>query len=512
MVPYRRCSTGGCEVFWVLRSESLRFMGGWNAFPGGGLSAGDQSLPQTGEFRGADSYRASGPPAAHAACALRELFEETGILPLAGASPPAAEIDRAREELLAGQLDFGAWLRRHGVALDASDLCYAGRWVTPPLSKIRFDATFFLLEWPDNRPGQPSVIPGELASGEWIAASDALAHWSAGRARLAQPTLETIRTLAVEGPGGADQLWKSQALKPDQAHAIEFLPLIRVIPVATRTLPPATHTNAMLVGGKDMVLIDPGTPWPSEVQDLCAVIDSESQRTGGTLREIWLSHHHDDHVAGAEEVRRRYAAPLRCHPSTARLLARQGIKIDGYIRDGEVIELDGQPRLRMRAIHTPGHASGHLCFLEERTRALLAGDMVSGFGTVVISPPDGSMTQYLESIHALLAWKPTVLLPSHGTMYRDAAKALSDVRQHRLRREERILELWRTGLRDPDRMVQAEYKDLPSRAKQFAIWQIVAHLKRLEDIGRIRSLPDRIRRLAILPADGSESDAAARSA
>ncbi len=504
VVPYRRRGAGRCEIFWVLRSESLRFMGGWNAFPGGGMSGSDQSLPLTGEIRGADSYRASGPPAAHMACALRELFEETGILPLAGACPPAAEIDQAREELLAGRLDFGAWLRRHGVALDASGLCYAGRWVTPPLSKIRFDATFFLLEWPDSPHGQPSVIPGELASGEWIAASDALAQWRAGKARLAQPTLETIRTLAHEGPEGADRLWKSQALKPDQAHAIEFLPLIRVIPVATRTLPPATHTNAILIGGKDMVLIDPGTPWPSELQDLFAVIDSESQRTGGSLREIWLSHHHDDHVAGAEEARRRYSAPLRCHPSTARMLASRGIEADGYIRDGEVVELDGRPRLRMRAIHTPGHASGHLCFLEERTRALLAGDMVSGFGTVVISPPDGSMTQYLESIHALLAWNPTVLLPSHGTMYRDASKALSDIRRHRLQREERILALWRAGMQDPERMVREEYKDLPRPAKQFAIWQVVAHLERLEDIGRIQSLPDRVRQLAIHAPDGSD--------
>ena len=472
------------------RSKSLRFMGGWHAFPGGRLAASDSEAPTQGELGGEEAYLASGPAAAHPACALRELFEETGVLAVRGQLPAPAALDQARSLLLEDALDFGAWLRRHDLVLDLARLQFAGRWVTPPLSPIRFDATFFLLRWPEGEARQPRVVPGELDSGQWIRASEALLCWERGEAFLAQPTLATLRILADHGAErGARELRRSEAREPDAPRPIEFRPAIRVIPLAVRTLPPATHTNALLLGGRDLVVVDPGSPWDDEQKRLGGIVDAECRRRGGELRAIWLSHHHEDHVAGAAALSRRFGVPVRAHATTAARLAERGIAVEGSLEDGEIVELGGDHPLRIRVLHTPGHAAGHLCFLEERTRTLLCGDMLSGYGSVVISPPDGDMAQYLASLERLAGLAPQVLLPSHGSMIPDAPQALREAARHRLWREERVFEAWERGLRDPEAMVDAVYGELEAAARPLAARQILAHLERLAAVGRIPGLP-----------------------
>lgn len=493
MIPYRSAPDGACEIFWVRRSESLRFMGGWHAFPGGRLSESDGAVPATGAVDGMDAYERSGRPAPHTACALRELFEETGILAVSGRLPSGGQIDRARDQLLADRLDFGAWLRSHALALDASRLRFAGRWVTPPLSPVRFDATFFLLEWERDEAIQPSVIPGELESGEWIRADQALLCWDRGDVLLAQPTLETIRVLAKHGPARRDLLWRSQSHEPNSPHSIEFRPGIRVIPLEARTLPPATHTNAMLVGSSELVAIDPGSPLPEAQRRLAEIVREEARRTGGRLCGIWLTHHHEDHVGGVDALRRQFDVPVWAHASTAARLAGSGLRIERRFEGGELVELAGSPPLRIRVLHTPGHASGHLCFFEERTLTLLCGDMLSGYGTVVINPPDGSMIEYLESLERMADLGARVILPSHGTMMPDARKALAAARKHRLWREGRVFDAWQAGQREPAAMLDTVYDEIDPRARPLALRQVIAHLERLEAVGRIRPLPAAIR-------------------
>ncbi len=496
VIPYRVAPDGSCEVFWVLRSRQLRFMGGWNAFPGGRLSDRDGTVPIRGTMDGHSAFLASGPHAAQPACALRELFEEVGILPLA--EPPSGVVGvgalrSARAGLLDGCLDFGSWLGERNLVLDTSRLRYAGRWVTPPLSPLRFDATFFLLEWPPTEVVQPRVIPGELSSGEWIRPSEALARWMAGDALLAQPAIETLRVLADHGPSGHARLWRSEAHDPDAPRSVEFGPLIRVIPLATATLPPATHTNALLLGGHDLVLVDPGASDPAQLLRLREIVDAEADRSGGALRAIWLSHHHADHVAGVEAVRRHYGVPVRAHPATAARLADAGIRIDHYLHDGESVTLSGAPDVRIRVLHTPGHASGHLSFLEERLSILLCGDMLSGWGTVVIDPPDGNMAQYLDSLERLAGLGARAALPSHGSMILDPASALRTAHRHRLQREETVLDAWQTGLREPAAMLDPVYGELHPAIRPVALRQLLAHLEHLESTRRLPALPAVVR-------------------
>ena len=475
------------------RSESLRFMGGWHAFPGGRMAPGDACTAVRGTMDGEAAYLDSGLRAAHPACALRELFEETGILAATGSAPGAPELDAARADLLEDELDFADWLAARGLALDSSRLRFAGRWVTPPLSPIRFDATFFLLEWRAEETRQPGVVPGELASGEWIAPADALNRWASGDVLLAQPTLQTLRVLARHGPDGRAQLWRSEAHRPDAPRPIEFRPGVRVIPLATRTLPPATHTNALLLGNGDLLLVDPGASDDREIARLRDIVRDVVRETGGELRAILLSHHHDDHVAGTESARRHCPAPVWAHRATADRLAGRGIGVDRCLDDGESIALDGTPGMTLLVLHTPGHASGHLCLFEETTSTLLCGDMLSGYGTVVIDPPDGSMTDYLNSLERLAGCGARVALPSHGTMIRNPSQALLDARAHRLWREERVLAAWEAGGRQPEAMVESVYGDLDAALRPVAARQVLAHLERLEATGRVARLPEGIR-------------------
>lgn len=468
-------------------------MGGWHAFPGGKLSGGDEAVPCSGRVDGHEAYQRSGQSVAHVACALRELFEEVGVLVVRGTLPEPAELVRARERLLAGDLDFAAWIEDCGLELDASRLSFAGRWVTPPLSPIRFDATFFLVAWPESERQQPVVVPGELSAGRWILASSALRHWEAGEALLAQPTLQTLRVLAEHGPEGRDRLWRSEAHKPNSPRVIEFRPSVRVIPLETRTLPPATHTNAILLGSREMVLIDPGASSDDELRGLRDVVDEEVRRTGGELKSIWLSHHHGDHVAGVEKLRRHYRVPVLAHPLTRARLDNLGIRVDNCFEGGESVTFNGDPPMRIRVLHTPGHASGHLCFLEDRNRTLLCGDMLSGYGTVSINPPDGNMADYIRSLERLEALDPSVILPGHGSMIPRGAQALAKAREHRLWREDRVLEAWDAGARDPEAMLPTVYGDLDPVLRPFAVRQVLAHLERLESIGRVTDLPDAIR-------------------
>ena len=188
VVLWRRREGAGpddVDVYWVKRSEALPFMGGWHAFPGGGLSRSDAALPVSGVPQlASDAPPSAGIPESLrdldepspdllpglAACALRELFEETGILLSTPAVDPE-ELPERRRALLAGERSFADILKGLDVKLDASRLVYAGRWVTPPFAPVRFDNRFFLLEWPADSAAEPSVHTGECEYCTWISPS-----------------------------------------------------------------------------------------------------------------------------------------------------------------------------------------------------------------------------------------------------------------------------------------------------------------------------------------------------
>jgi endoribonuclease LACTB2 len=506
VVPWRRAAAagpaGGVEVYWVKRGEALPFMGGWHAFPGGGLSRSDAEIaviPPAAALAGHAAAADDLPPGI-LACAIRELFEETGVLlarPAAGAAAAAAAADPARvaeaRRALLGGRSFADVLRDLGGVADASRLVHAGRWLTPPFAPLRFDNRFFLLEWPAGEAVQPEVLPGELEAGAWVEPAAAWQSWHRGDVLAAPPILHLLQVLGEDGPdAGLPRLRHPVEADLGPMLRVELRPGVLTFPLATRTLPPALTTNAYLLGFGDAVLVDPGAADPAEIERLAAALAAARERLGRRVTAIWLTHHHPDHVAGVPALRQRLGVPVLAHPATAERLAAHGALggVDGTLADGRQVTLAGQgrpeaPDLLVQIVHTPGHARGHLCFLELRQRSLLAGDMVAGLGTIVVDPPEGDMDDYLASLAKLVALAPRTLFPGHGPAVKNAVPKLREYIEHRLWREARVLAAWREGRRDPEAMLPTVYDDAPRQAWPLAARQVLAHLARLRRAGQL---------------------------
>ncbi len=456
----------GREVYWVQRG-ALRFAGGFYAFPGGRLDDDDASVAVPG---------LTGRRAALAVCAAREAFEETGVLLTAGRRPPREVRDRARRALLDGQLGFGAFLAQHGLSVDGHQLAPAGRWITPPQFPIRYDAHVYLAHLPLGE--DPVVWPGELTSGEWILASEAVDRWARGDVLLHPPNLWGVQCLARAGvPNALDLLRSPPAVDDFVSRRIEFQKGVFLAALRTPTLPPATHTNCWIVeiANDGLALVDPGSPDADEQRRLDRVLD-DLEDEGLRPREIWLTHHHVDHVGGVAALVREYRLAVRMHPATA---DRLGWANGTYapLSEGEL--LHGT----WRALHTPGHTRGHVAFQNERTGALLAGDMVSTLSTIVIDPPEGDMQTYLRSLERLRDGGPRTLFPAHGSPMLGAVGKLDEYLAHRREREEKVV----AALSSPgtlDEVTARAYVDVPPFMLPVAARSCLASLDKLQREGR----------------------------
>ena len=451
----------GREIFWVKRG-ALRFAGGFYAFPGGRLDEADRRVPIPG---------LAGDEAALAACAAREIFEETGVLLARGPRLAPEERAAARRGLLDGSLAFADFLARSRLAVDAARLQPAGRWITPPQFPLRYDAHVFLARLPDGE--EAEVWPGELASGEWIAAAEAVERWEKGAVLLHPPNLWGVQCLARSGPPGCLPLLRAPpATEGFVTRRIEFQRGLFLAALRTPTLPPATHTNAWIVslGGEELAVVDPGSPYEEEQAILERVL-ADLGAEGLELREIWLTHAHRDHVSGVAALRARHDVVLRAHREVAERLPREaGGSVP--LEDGDVLHR------RYRALHTPGHARGHVAFLDERTGALLAGDMVSTLSTIVIDPPDGDMADYLRSLERLRDLGPRTLFPAHGPPTQGAVEKLDEYLAHRREREAKVVAaLDRPGTLDE--VTSRAYDDTPPFMLPVAARSCLASLEKM---------------------------------
>jgi glyoxylase-like metal-dependent hydrolase (beta-lactamase superfamily II) len=270
---------------------------------------------------------------------------------------------------------------------------------------------------------------------------------------------------------------------PDRVQQVA--PTIQMLPVRTPTLPPATHTNTFLVGTKEAVLVEPATPYHDE-QDRMVEWVQAARLKGVEPIAILATHHHPDHVGGAMALKERLQLPLWAHAMTAQRL--DGIvEIDMLIQDGERIMLDGPTPTALSALHTPGHAPGHLCFTDEASKIMIAGDMVASEGTIIVEPTDGDMLLYLESLRKMAALEPTALLPAHGEVINQPQAILSFYIEHRLMREKKVLDALRARAKPsrPRHLVAQAYDDTPKHLWPLALRSIEAHLIKLEREGTI---------------------------
>ncbi len=473
VVPYRRVGAG-VEVFWVKREKALRFGGGFYAFPGGKVDKADGAVPVRG---------ASGEEATMRVAAARELFEETGVLMAEGAEALGPErLKELRRALLAGERKWGEMLAEAGLTLRAEDFRSAGRWITPPYMPVRFDTRFFLVEAPPHAVAE--LWPGELSEAAWVEPKAALARWEAGTALLHSPGLYVLQVLErFDTPEAVLARLEAPPHCPDfVAMLVEFQKGLRIIPLVTPTLPPATHTNGYVLGNGELLLVDPGAEDEHELaklRELLSILEAEGMRPVAVV----LTHHHWDHVGGAKQVKERLGIPLWCHAYTA---DRLDVPVERLLKDGEVLELAGNPPQRWRVLHTPGHARGHICLVDERSRAAVVGDMVASVSTIVIDPPEGNMRDYLAQLARLRDLPVTTLYPAHGGPIPDGPGKLQEYLDHRAAREARIIEALPSTGATLTQVVESAYSDTPPFLHPVAQRSALATLEKLVEEGRAR--------------------------
>lgn len=261
---------------------------------------------------------------------------------------------------------------------------------------------------------------------------------------------------------------------------LEGCPWVRIYAVRTPTLPPATHTNVYVLGRGRLAVVDPASPYPEERAGLDAALDALA-RGGETVAEVLLTHHHVDHVSGAAHLAARLNVPVAAHRETAARV-RGRVPVARELEDGALLDYGPSG---LEAVHTPGHAPGHLCFLDAGARAIVAGDMVASVGTIIVEPDDGGdMQAYLDSLARLRALGARWLLPAHGPPIDDPAGKLDFYVRHRLEREQRVLAALDDAPRAVEELVPPAYPDVPPAIYPLAARSLLAHLIKLEREGR----------------------------
>ncbi len=257
---------------------------------------------------------------------------------------------------------------------------------------------------------------------------------------------------------------------PEVASALS--PLVRRITAANPGMMTGPGTNTYLVGIDEIVVIDPG---PDDATHLDAIAGCGGDR----IRWIVCTHTHPDHSPGVAGLKARTGAEVLAYDG------RDGLEVDARLGDGDSIEAT---EFRLRAVHTPGHASNHLCYLLEQERMLFSGDHVMQGSTVVISPPDGDMAAYLDSLAKVRRLRLKAIAPGHGYLITDPAAAVDTYVQHRLERERQVVAaLAAAGSATTAELVEAIYTDVPDFLHPVARFSVWAHLRKLGDDGAARS-------------------------
>ena len=499
-----RDGAAGMEVLMMQRAKSSAFLGGAYVFPGGALDATDEA--------GAD------PMAQYRFAAVRECFEESGILLLHDAA--GRQISARRAAALAHHRDkpFAEFLQKEKLRVPHAELAYYAHWITAPGASRRFDARFFAAVAPAGQEG--SHDEAEAVHQVWITPAEALARGERGeidlvfatRATLmdlkpfasaaealreirARPEPETNRACWAQGKEGrklfrrADPQYFEIHWSDPQETGESTYDLVagepkRLDPLVTRLIAPnpgmmtGPGTNTYLVGEKDLAVIDPG---PDVASHLEKILQFKN------IKWILCTHTHVDHSPAAAALKVATGAELIGRPAPAGQDAT--FKPDRVPEDGERLELAG---VRLRAIHTPGHASNHLCYLLEETKMLFTGDHVMQGSTVVINPPDGDMRAYLRSLDKLLAEDLAIIAPGHGYLIGAPHQEIRRLVAHRLGREKKVVaalkKLRRASLEE---LLPVVYDDVPARVHRVAARSLTAHLDKLAADGAVKAAAGR---------------------
>ncbi len=258
-----------------------------------------------------------------------------------------------------------------------------------------------------------------------------------------------------------------------------------------------TGTRSYILGEGRVAVIDPG---PADAAHLAALVTAVA---GERVVAVLVTHAHRDHSGGARAFAERVAAPLLAHgdPAGARSAAMARLAAEGLLGGGEGIDSGFAPDERigddavisgsdwtLTAAHTPGHLSDHLSFAWAEGQALFSGDTVMGWGTTLISPPDGDLTAFRASLARLRIRSDRVYYPGHGAPITDPVAMLDWLAAHRDARDRQILAVLAAGPATPAEIVAEVYAGLDPRLAPAAARNVLAHLIDLGAKGRAHPL------------------------
>ncbi len=245
-------------------------------------------------------------------------------------------------------------------------------------------------------------------------------------------------------------------------------PLVRRIVAPNPSMMTGPGPNTYLVGIDEIVVVDPGP-------DIEEHLDAIAGCGGDRIRWIVCTHTHEDHSPGVAGLKARTGAEVLAFD------ARDGLVIDRPLRDGDQIVAT---EFVLRAVHTPGHASNHLCFLLEQERMLFSGDHIMEGSTVVIRPPDGDMAAYIEQLERLKGLRPRLrsIAPGHGHLIEQPVAKIDEYLQHRAMREQQILDAVTSGAAAADGttvddIVAQLYAEIPDELQPMAAGTVWAHVE-----------------------------------
>lgn len=462
------------RVLVVQRSPELRFFGGYWAFPGGVVDPADHDGDEDADV-------------AHSRCALRELLEEVGFV-----APELGDLDPALRDGLLERDSAVAAAEFRDLLDGAPDALLPvrpiARLTTPPFAPVLYRTRFVHVEAPADF--QPDIREGELVDGEFCAPAEILAAWRHGKLLVAPPVVFMLEQLMEWGLERFLEEIPAVAatLEAGRLHPIRNVPGVIMAPLNTKTLPPATTTNAYVVGESRLYVVDPAPVDPAEQQRLFDLLDERIQG-GADVVGVLVTHHHPDHVGAVEATAKRYDVPVLAHADT---FARVSFDVENARELADGVELplgaapDGTQGWTLTALHTPGHAPGHLAFRESRYGAVIGGDLVSTVSTIVIDPPDGHLATYIKSLERMaeIMSGGGVLHPAHGPVASNGHRVLARYLLHRERREESLIGALQDGLSEESELVARVYADVDKRLFPIAARSLRAGLEKLQEEGR----------------------------
>jgi recombination protein RecT len=511
----------GLEVLMTRRSASASFAPDAYVFPGGAIDADDALAHDVAGRRATQTEQ----QCTQAVAAIRESFEELGVL-LARRKDgkPAdardvAAIDRHKP--------FVDQCRALGLTLAADKVFVLAHWTSDRDLPRRFDVPFLVARMPEGQP--PVADEAEQFEPVWLRPADALARHKAGGFFMIFPTIRTLERLspfetvdsvlaACAGDGKLEQpLWTScprtGLLQGGQARYMEHeMPYgelaltspdgqvvhhldwrcdqpVRLLKNVMRLTAPnpgvmtGPGTNSYIVGdaATGYLVVDPGPNHPEHIERLW-------QATGGDIRMIVCTHSHADHSPAARPLQALCAhrPPVLGLPSLPTARPASAFVPDRALQNKELLALatSGLQHTLM-VIHSPGHAANHLCLVLPEDGLLFSGDHILNGSTTVIDPPDGDMTDYLDSLDTLGAACAEhgieFIMPAHGHVLGFARDAIARLKAHRLQREAKVIAAMQAQPGGSlDDWVALAYDDVPPHIWPVAQRSLLAHVQRIQ--------------------------------